>query len=88
LPEEFRLRTRILVAEDNVFNQKVVVRQLQDMNFDVSVAANGVEVLAAIDRTPFDLILMDCQMPEMDGYDPPQRFAAARARQDTHRSSP
>ena len=69
LPEERRQRTSILVAEDNVFNQKVIVRQLQDMKFNVVIAGNGIEVLAAIDRAPVDLVLMDCQMPDMDGYE-------------------
>jgi CheY-like chemotaxis protein len=58
----------VLVAEDNVINQKVAVRMLQRLGCEAEVAVNGREALAALESIPFDLILMDCQMPEMDGY--------------------
>ncbi|MBL8240155.1 MAG: PAS domain S-box protein [Bryobacterales bacterium] len=67
---------RVLLAEDNVVNQKVAVRILERLHAQVEVASNGVEALAAANRLPFDLILMDCQMPEMDGF---QATAAIRA---------
>ncbi len=60
---------RILVAEDNAVNQKVAVRMLERLGHQVAVAGNGLEALAALDRQPFDLILMDVQMPEMDGVE-------------------
>jgi len=60
---------RILVAEDNPINQKVALRALQSLGYTAEVVATGKEVLAALDRRCFDLILMDCQMPEMDGYE-------------------
>jgi len=57
----------ILLAEDNPINQKLAVRLLEKMGHSVSVAANGKEVLSALDTEKFDLVLMDVQMPEMDG---------------------
>ncbi len=60
---------RVLLAEDNAVNQKVVVRLLEKQGHSVVLASNGREALAAFVREPFDLILMDVQMPEMNGYD-------------------
>jgi CheY-like chemotaxis protein len=58
----------VLVAEDNLINQKVAVRMLQRLGCEAEVAVNGREAVAALESVSFDLILMDCQMPEMDGY--------------------
>jgi PAS domain S-box-containing protein len=60
---------RILLAEDNVVNQKVGVALLKRMGYDPDVVANGLEVLAAVRRQTYDVILMDIQMPEMDGLE-------------------
>jgi signal transduction histidine kinase/DNA-binding response OmpR family regulator len=60
---------RILLAEDNVVNQKVVVAQLKKMGYHPDVVANGLEVLSAVKRQTYDVILMDVQMPEMDGLE-------------------
>ncbi|HWC98137.1 MAG TPA: response regulator, partial [Candidatus Sulfopaludibacter sp.] len=60
---------RILVAEDNVVNQKVAVRMLERMGIRSDVAANGLEAVEMTRLIPYDLIFMDCQMPEMNGYD-------------------
>jgi len=60
---------RVLVAEDNVVNQKVVVYMLRKFGIRADVAANGLEAVDAMQRLPYDLLLMDCQMPEMDGFE-------------------
>jgi CheY-like chemotaxis protein len=60
---------RILLAEDNVINQKVATRLLARIGYRADVAANGLEVLTSLRRQPYDLILMDVQMPEMDGLE-------------------
>lgn len=58
----------VLVVEDNAINQMVVANMLQNLGLAVRTANNGVEALELLDEETFDLILMDCQMPEMDGY--------------------
>ena len=58
---------RILIAEDNVVNQKLALRLLQQMGYRADVASNGIEAIESIERQPYDVVLMDVQMPEMDG---------------------
>ena len=60
---------RVLIAEDNTINQKIALRYLEKMGLRADVVANGLEVLDALRAIPYDLILMDCQMPEMDGLE-------------------
>ena len=82
---------RVLVAEDNVVNQRLALKQLRRLGHHADAVANGREVLSAIEQVPYDVLLLDCQMPELDGYETARiirRQEKAAARSGTSGKSP
>jgi CheY-like chemotaxis protein len=79
-PREPARPLRVLLAEDNAVNQRLAIRLLEKQGHSVAVAATGAAAVAAVERATFDLLLMDLQMPEMDGF---EATALIRAREKT-----
>jgi CheY-like chemotaxis protein len=78
-------RARVLVVDDNPVNQRVSLRMLEKLGHSVDVADNGIGALAALGRVHYDAVLMDCQMPDMDGFDATREI---RRREGSERHTP
>ena len=82
IAERYKRKIIILVAEDNVINQKVTRITLEKLGYQTKIVANGCEALEAMRNSDFDLIIMDCEMPEMDGYEASRQIREWKSAED------
>jgi signal transduction histidine kinase/DNA-binding response OmpR family regulator len=75
-PIRLKGRGRVLVAEDSPVNREVMIDFLSELECDADFVSNGLEAVAAVAHRPYDAVLMDCEMPELDGYDATRRIHA------------
>ena len=87
-PDEGALEGRVLLVEDNPVNQELALHALEFLGLHTTLARNGVEAIEQLGRVRFDVVLMDCQMPEMDGFEATERWRAAEWARGVKRRTP